>query len=135
VHRRNDEFGVGTAVALANKRPEAMSGLALGHACPSHCLEGDRPPINASVYEAFMQTARINYRTFARHLTQVSRGGYDDELADQWVRRVPTHVARGYYDGVMSSERPFGELLEKLNVPLLFGEHEGGEPHHYELCH
>jgi pimeloyl-ACP methyl ester carboxylesterase len=120
-----DEFGVGTAVALASKRPEAISGLALGHACLSHCLEGDRPPINASVYEAFMQTARTNYRTFARHLTQVSRGGYNDQLADQWVRRVPTHVALSYYAGVTTAERPFGELLEELNIPLLFAEHEG----------
>jgi len=72
-----------------------------------------------------MQTARTNYRTFARHLTQVSRGGYNDQLADQWVRRVPTHVARSYYAGVTTAERPFGELLEELNIPLLFAEHEG----------
>jgi pimeloyl-ACP methyl ester carboxylesterase len=120
-----DEFGVGTAVALASERPEAVAGLALGHACLSHRLDGDRPPINPSVYEAFLQTARTNYRTFARHLTQVSRGGYDDELADRWVGRVPTHVALSYYDGVTSAERPFGELLEALDLPLLFGRHEG----------
>ena len=72
-----------------------------------------------------MQTGRTNFRTFARHLTQVSRGGYDDEVADTWVRRVPTDVALGYYDGVTSAERPFGELLEKLDVPLLFGKHDG----------
>ena len=120
-----DEFGVGTAVALASQRPEAVAGLALGHACLSHRLEGDRPPINPSVYEAFIQTGRNNFRTFARHLTQVSRGGYDDELADRWVRRVPTEVALSYYDGVTSAEQPFGELLEELDVPLLFGKHEG----------
>ena len=120
-----DEFGVGTAVALASQRPEAIAGLALGHACLSHRLEGDRPPINPSVYEAFIQTGRTNFRTFARHLTQVSRGGYDDELADRWVRRVPTDVALSYYDGVTSAERPFGELLEDLDVPLLFAKHEG----------
>jgi pimeloyl-ACP methyl ester carboxylesterase len=119
-----DEFGVGTAVTLAAERPEAIAGLALGHACLSHRLEGDRPPINPSVYEAFLQTARTNFRTFARHLTQVSRGGYDDELADRWVQRVPTHVALGYYDGVTSAERPFGELLKDIDVPLLFGAHE-----------
>jgi pimeloyl-ACP methyl ester carboxylesterase len=120
-----DEFGVGTAVALASQRPEAIEGLALGHACLSHRLEGDRPPINPSVYEAFLQTGRTNFRTFARHLTQVSRGGYDDELADRWVRCVPAQVALSYYDGVTSAERPFGKLLETLDVPLLFGKHDG----------
>jgi pimeloyl-ACP methyl ester carboxylesterase len=120
-----DEFGVGTAVALASQRTEAVAGLALGHACFSHSLEGDRPPINPSVYEAFLQTGRTNFRTFARHLTQVSRGGYDDEVADAWVRRVPTEVALSYYDGVTNAQRPFGELLEKLDVPLLFGKHDG----------
>jgi pimeloyl-ACP methyl ester carboxylesterase len=120
-----DEFGVGTAVALANQRPEVIAGLALGHACLSHRLEGDRPPINPSVYEAFVQTGRTNFRTFARHLTQVSRGGYDDDLADAWVRRVPSEVALGYYDGVTSAVRPFGELLEDLDTPLLFGKHVG----------
>jgi pimeloyl-ACP methyl ester carboxylesterase len=120
-----DEFGVGTAVALAGRRPEVISGLALGHACLSHGLGGDRPPINPSVYEAFIQTGRTNFRTFARHLTQVSQGGYDDELADRWVRRVPTQIALSYYDSVTSAERPFGELLEDLDIPLLFGRHEG----------
>jgi pimeloyl-ACP methyl ester carboxylesterase len=120
-----DEFGVGTAVALASRRPEVISALALGHACLSHSLEGDRPPINPSVYEAFIQTGRTNFRTFARHLTQVSQGGYDDELADRWVRRVPTQIALSYYDGVTSAEQPFGELLEDLDIPLLFGRHEG----------
>ncbi len=120
-----DEFGVGTAAALASERPESIVGLALGHACLSHRLEGGRPPINPSVYEAFMQVARIDYRTFARHLTQVSRGGYDDELAERWVRRVPTQIAVGYYNGVTSAERPFGELLEDLEAPLLFSRHDG----------
>jgi pimeloyl-ACP methyl ester carboxylesterase len=120
-----DEFGVGTAVALASRRPAIVAGLALGHACLSHGLGGDRPSINASVYEAFLQTGRTNFRTFGRHLTQVSRGGYDDEIADAWVRRVPPEVALGYYDGVTSAVRPFGELLENLDVPLLFGKHDG----------
>ena len=120
-----DEFGVGTAVALANQRPEAIAGLSLGHACLSHRLEGDRPTINPSVYQAFIQTGRTNLRTFARHLTQVSGGGYDDGLADRWVRRVPTHIALSYYDGVTNAERPFGELLRDLDVPLLFAKHEG----------
>jgi pimeloyl-ACP methyl ester carboxylesterase len=120
-----DEFGVGTAVVLASRRPETIGGLALGHACLSHRLEGDRPAINPSVYEAFLQTGRSNFRTFARHLTQVSRGGYDDELADRWVQRVPAQVALSYYDSVTGAERPFGELLENLDVPLLFGKHDG----------
>ena len=120
-----DEFGVGTAVALASERPQTIAGLALGHACLSHRLEGDRTSINPSVYEAFIQVARTDYRTFARHLTQVSRGGYDDELAARWVDRVPTEVALSYYDGVTTAERPFAELLHGLDVPLLFGEHRG----------
>jgi pimeloyl-ACP methyl ester carboxylesterase len=120
-----DEFGVGTAVALASQRPDAVAGLAIGHACLSHRLDGDRPRINPSVYEAFIQTGRTNFRTFARHLTQVSQGGYDDELADRWVRRVPTDVALGYYEGVTNAERPFGELLKNLDVPLLFARHDG----------
>ncbi len=120
-----DEFGVATAAALASERPEAVAGLALGHACLSHRLDGDRRSINPSVYEAFIQVARADYRTFARHLTQVSRGGYDDELADRWVRRVPTSVALDYYDGATTAELPFGELLEDLDAPLLLGEHEG----------
>jgi hypothetical protein len=41
------------------------------------------------------------------------------------VRRVPTSVALGYYDRVTTAERPFGELLEDLDAPLLRGEHEG----------
>jgi pimeloyl-ACP methyl ester carboxylesterase len=120
-----DDFGVGTAAVLASERPEAIAGLALGHACLSHQLGGDHPSFNPSVYEALMQVARTDFRTFARHLTQVSRGGYDDELADLWVRRVTPEVALGYYEGVTAAERPFGELLRELGVPLLFARHDG----------
>src|SRR5438876_661624 len=50
-----DEFAVPTALLLARMRPVAVAGLALGHACLSHDVEGDRPPVNGGVLDALVQ--------------------------------------------------------------------------------
>jgi hypothetical protein len=88
-----DEFGVPTALLLARMRPEAVAGLALGHACLSHDVEGDRPPVNGAVLELFVEIAQTEHRTWARHVTQVTQGAYDDELAERYLQRVPPGIA------------------------------------------
>src|SRR6266498_2299679 len=48
-------WGISTAVGIAARRRDAVTGIALGHARLSSAREGERAPINAEVYEAFTQ--------------------------------------------------------------------------------
>jgi pimeloyl-ACP methyl ester carboxylesterase len=123
-----DEFGVPTALALARMRPEAVTGLALGHACLSHDVEGDRPPVNRAVLELLVQVAQNDHRTWARHLTQVTQGAYDDDLAEGYLARVPPKIAAQIMREFQQGDPSMRETLEQFaarQVPMLFARHDG----------
>ena len=121
-----DEFGVYQAVKLAARRREAVRALVLGHACLSLRETGERPPINTEVWGALEQLRDVDYRSYARHLTQVTRDAYDDELADLYVAEVSQEVNRSYETAfAQRAEEPLQPLIEELGVPLLFVKHEG----------
>jgi pimeloyl-ACP methyl ester carboxylesterase len=117
-----DEFGVAPATLLAAARPSAVAGLALGHACLSLDREGPRAAVNGEVMGAFESLMKLDYRTFVRHLTQITRGAYDDELAERYLERVPHEIsiAYGTFEGP-----PLEPLLRRLGVPLLLAKHDG----------
>jgi pimeloyl-ACP methyl ester carboxylesterase len=123
-----DEFGVPTALLLARMRPEAVAGLALGHACLSHEVGGDRPPVSQGVLQLLVQVAQNDHRTWARHLTQVTQGAYDDDVVERYLERVPPAIAAQMGRVIKVSEPSMRETLEQLagrGVPMLFAQHEG----------
>src|SRR5438876_997900 len=71
-----DGWGVANAVGIATTRSGAVAGMALGHAALSFSREGERPAVNAEVYNAFTQLVKNDARSFMRHaIAQVTRGG------------------------------------------------------------
>ena len=121
-----DEIGATTGVALAAARPEAVEGLALGHACLSLDMSGPRPRLNPETSGALLQLVKLEFRMYARHLTQVTQGAYEEELADRYIERVPHEVATAYLSDVLEGDPPDVERdLRSLEVPLLLVEHEG----------
>lgn len=118
-----DEFGCVTAIHISNRRPEAVVGLALGHGCVNIVREGSRPTLNWEVMKTFGRMVRVDFRTYVRHLTQVTHGAYDDELADSYLQRVPQHVAEAY-TGFARDPGPLTEMIRSLDVPLLLAEHK-----------
>ena len=123
-----DEFGAATALRLARTRPEAVAGLALGHACLSHDVEGDRPPVSGGVLELMVQVAHNDHRTWARHLTQVTQGAYDDDLVERYIERVPPKIAAQLARVIQQNDPSMRETLEQLaarQVPMLFARHDG----------
>jgi len=123
-----DEFAVPTALVLTRMRPEAVAGLALGHACLSHDVEGDRPPVNEAVLDALVQITQTDHRTWARHLTQVTQGAYDDDLVERYLERVPREVAAEFGELMRAGDRSMRETLDQLaarGVPMLFARHDG----------
>lgn len=121
-----DEYAASTAVGLAAARPSAIQGLALGHACLALTDAGERPTMSAAVLEAFWSLLDTDYRMFARHLTQVTQGAYDDELADRYIERVPQPVAKAYIESRQAAMgRSVESSLRALGKPLLLVSHEG----------
>jgi pimeloyl-ACP methyl ester carboxylesterase len=123
-----DEFGVPTALLLARMRPEAVAGLALGHACLSHDVGGDRPPVSEGVLALLVQVAHNDHRTWARHLTQVTQGAYDDDLVERYLERVPPKIAAQFGRVMQDSDPSMRETLEQFaarGVPMLFARHDG----------
>jgi pimeloyl-ACP methyl ester carboxylesterase len=121
-----DEFGVATALELARFRPEAVAGLAAGHACLSHDAEGDRPAINGDMMSALIRLADTDRRTWARHLTQATQGAYDDSLAERYIEQVPaetvTRLYREMQEGAPRMREAFDDLAER-GVAMLLAEH------------
>jgi hypothetical protein len=123
-----DEFGVPPALALARMRPEALAGLALGHACLAHDVAGERPALNEQVLDVLAEIAQTDHRTWARHLTQVTLGAYDDDRAERYVEQVPPQIAAQLGRVMRSGDSSIRATLDQLaarEVPMLFAEHDG----------
>ena len=122
-----DEFGGVIAARIAAARRERVEALALGHACLSLRSDGQRPPINAEVRDAFMKLARTDYGSYVRALGQITQHAYDDEWVEGYRERVTPEAALAYetarFDAVQ--ERSQSDLISSLEVPLLFVEHKG----------
>jgi hypothetical protein len=119
-----DEFGIASAVTLAARRPSAIEAMALGHACLSLRHEGARAPVNGELFSALRRLARTDYRTYARHLTQITQGAYDEEMTERYIERVPMELEAAA-ESAPDPGIPIGETLKELDVPLLFAKHNG----------
>ena len=120
-----DTFGGATAVRIARARRDAVAGIALGHACPSWDMEGDRAPINRELWAAMAQLMTQDVGSFVRYgITQLTQGSYDEEVARQMVERVPGEQLQALWEMIRDHPEPMGELLGEIDRPLLLAKHE-----------
>jgi pimeloyl-ACP methyl ester carboxylesterase len=122
-----DAWGTATAVQVAAERPDPVLGIALSHASLHHDGEGERPAINGEVAAAMTQLMRSDSESFVRYgLTQFTMGGFDEEHAGRMVERFPDMgIAVKVWEMLLEQREDVGHLIEDLNVPLLFCEHQG----------
>lgn len=119
-----DGFGGRSAIRLAELRPGALAGMALGHARLSNSMDGERAPLNRAVMEAFHQLVQSDFRSFIRYgVTQLTHGSFGDELAERMLERVPSDVVNAVWDMASSEPESYRDVLAALDVPLLFGRH------------
>jgi pimeloyl-ACP methyl ester carboxylesterase len=131
-----DELGVPAAILVAQARPHAVRGLALGHACLSFRQSGERAPINREVWAGFLQLIKVDYRSFVRANVQiwdprrsVGEGPLDeDELVERWIERIPEETAIVLAERFVTEVEAAGDWedeLRELDVPFLFAQHQG----------
>jgi hypothetical protein len=101
-------------------------GISLGHARLSNRMEGPRAPVSKAVWEVLGQLLENDYGAFVRWgIAQMTQGAWSDELAERMQERVPVDIGRTAYSTIMSQVEDIGEVLRRLDVPLLFAKHEG----------
>jgi pimeloyl-ACP methyl ester carboxylesterase len=121
-----DGWGISTGVRLADKRPQSVLGMILGHARLSHHKEGDRAPVNGAVWEAMNELVHKDHEAFILHgITQVTGGSIGEEQARQIVERFPSDLIATGFELMTSDDDQIEGLLAKLDCPLLFAKHEG----------
>jgi pimeloyl-ACP methyl ester carboxylesterase len=121
-----DTFGTATAARIARERREDVQGIAVGHASLSWDMEGERAPINRELWAAMSQLISQDATSFVRYgITQLTQGGYDDEVARQMVESVPTGQMQEAWDIIRDEREPIGELLGEVDRPLLLAKHDG----------
>ena len=122
-----DSHGSPTAVRIAQKRPDAVVGLAIGHAALSHGTEGDRAPVRAGIWEAMAQLASQGSEPLARHgIAQMTRGGVSEDVAQQIVERFPdARLVALLVEALGQEPEPVGDELAELALPMLLAKHEG----------
>jgi pimeloyl-ACP methyl ester carboxylesterase len=121
-----DSWGIPSALQLAIARPDAVLGMALGHAKLSHRRDGDRPPINGAVYEALTELIRTDHEAFIRHgIAQATGGSVSEELADRMIERFPRDLLVSGWEAITGDDADIGELLSRVACPLMFAKHVG----------
>ena len=122
-----DAWGTATAVRVANARPKQVLGLALGHATLSYERDGQRPAVSKEMTAAMTQLLRSDYDSFVRYgMTQFTQGAFDEETSERIVARFPPmDIASRVWETNIDEDEPIGELLRRVDVPLLLAKHEG----------
>jgi hypothetical protein len=120
-----DSWGIPSAVKLAIARPDAVMGMALGHAKLSHRRDGERPPINGAVYDALTELIATDHEAFIRHgIAQATGGSVSEDLAERMIERFPHDLLVSGWEA-MTQDEEIGELLTQVDCPLLFAKHVG----------
>jgi pimeloyl-ACP methyl ester carboxylesterase len=122
-----DGEGIPTGVRLARMRPEAVQGLAIGHAALARTTDGGRPAVNKEVMAAMGDLLRTDTESFIRHgITQATAGSVPEEVATQMVERFPnSEIVIGVWELLSSEPEPIEDDLVALDKPLLLAEHVG----------
>jgi pimeloyl-ACP methyl ester carboxylesterase len=125
-----DEFGVAAALRLATSTPQAVQGIALGHARLSNGVDGDRAPINREVHSASSSLIQRDPRMFVHQLFRMTggesmHGGYAASMVEEYMGRVPAELMLPFWESRPAEGVDFVADLQALDVPMLLAQHRG----------
>ena len=121
-----DGEGTGAAALAASARPDAVQGIALGHASLDFGVSGERPAISLAVWEAMAQLVQQDHDAFVRiGIVQVTGDNYREELAQRMMERFDPEVAVALWGALRHEPIKIGELVADVGAPLLLARHDG----------
>jgi pimeloyl-ACP methyl ester carboxylesterase len=120
-----DGWGNAAAARIAVARPDAVQGVALGHASLGYDMDGERPAVSREVWAAMGQLLRQDHRAFIRHgIVQMTRGSVSDEVAAEMLDRFPgSEFVEVIWEALGNEPEAIGEMLEAYGGPLLLAQH------------
>jgi hypothetical protein len=122
----SDGWAIVSAIKVALARPDAVAGVALGHAKLSFRRQGERAPINAAIWAAMTELIDKDQQRFLRHaIAQATGGSIDAERAERMIERFPPKLIRPGWEAITRDDVDIGHLLAQLDCPLLFAKHKG----------
>lgn len=87
-----DSHAQPSGIELAVRDPR-VAAIAISHPAPRYSVEGERPALNAAVYDTAEQMLAADYRSFGHALTQLTQGSIDAEWIDSFIEQVPRATA------------------------------------------
>jgi hypothetical protein len=122
----SDGWDIASSVRLAIARPEAILGIALGHARLSHRREGNRAPVNGAVWSAMTELIDTDHEAFIRYgVAQATGGSVSEKHAERMIERFPHDLLAAGWEAVTRDDDQIGDLLAQLDCPMLFAKHVG----------
>jgi hypothetical protein len=122
----SDSWGIPSAARVAIARPRTVVGMALGHVKLSFRRDGERAPVNGSIYDAMVGLIRTDHEAFVRHgIAQSTGGSIGEDLAQRMIARVSLVVLMSRWEAITGEDEEIGALLSRVDCPLLFAKHLG----------
>jgi hypothetical protein len=118
-----DSHAQPSGIELAVRDPR-VAAAAISHAVARYSTEGERPSLNAAVYDAAAQLLETDYRSFGHALTQLTQGAIDEA----WVHRFTAEVPRETAQRRTMALRDAVELVARLrdeDLEVLLAGHSG----------
>jgi pimeloyl-ACP methyl ester carboxylesterase len=121
-----DGWGPASAMGILQARPDAVRGVAIGHAALTARMTGQRAPLNAAVWDAFSKLVSQGQETFVRFaIPQFTQDGIEEDVAAKIVERAPVEVVEAMMEAVRTADYDLVDVLRPLDLPLLLAKHEG----------
>jgi len=119
-----DEWSVVKAIEFIEAEPERVLGFAHGHACLELRTDGPRPTLNAQVVSTYEQLLRTDFRSYARAISQTTRGDLDDAVVERILSESSHADLIAMFDRVRGKLGvSFEPALRAYGGPLLFAWH------------
>jgi hypothetical protein len=119
-----DEWSVLKAIEFIEAAPDRVLGFAHGHACLELRADGARPTLNAQVVNTYEQLLRTDFRSYARAISQTTRGDLDDAVVDRIISESSHADVIAMFERVRAKMgESFEPVLRAYGGPLLFAWH------------
>lgn len=118
-----DSHAQPSGIELAVRDPR-VAAIAVSHPAPRYTTEGERPALNAALYDAAGRLLTTNRRSFGHALTQLTQGTIDEAWVADFIEQVPRATARRRTAGLSETVDLVPRLREE-DLEVLLAGHRG----------
>jgi len=110
-------------VEIALRERERVGAIFIGHAAARYTPDGERPAMSPEVFAVGQRLLETDYRSFARAITQMTRGQMSDEVVERWIDLVPYAVAEQLLTELSETQPVLAPRLREVDAPVVLARH------------